>query len=107
MKRILIILALSVGARAETITTNGVDYDHKKLSGVDILIPPKTNDYAAKIDFANLERHYPIPKSVLNNLKPENLMSWDLESLDQLYARISSGPIPDGMYSGAVLSSYG
>ncbi|HKD15818.1 MAG TPA: hypothetical protein VKE71_14890 [Candidatus Angelobacter sp.] len=58
------------------------------------------SDYASKPDFAEVEYKYPLSAQQLMTLTPENLKSLDQEKVDQIYARLTAGPIPDGPYNG-------
>ena len=59
--------------------------------------------YASKPDFAEVEHRFPLTPGDLAKLTPENLATLDQEQLDQIYARLSAGPIPDGAYDGKIL----
>jgi hypothetical protein len=38
----------------------------------------------------------------LNRLTPENITRYDQEQIDQIYARLTAGPIPDGPFDGGL-----
>lgn len=57
-------------------------------------------DYASKPDFAQLEYEHPIPPQELALITPEYLSGLEQEQVDQIYARLPAGPIPDGAYDG-------
>lgn len=59
--------------------------------------------YAEKPDFAQVEYRHPIPLKELVKVTPEYLASLSQEQLDQIYARLSAGPIPDGPFDGQVI----
>jgi hypothetical protein len=59
--------------------------------------------YASKTDFAQVEHQHPLTPELLAKLTPENLAAFDQEQLDQIYARLSAGPIPNGAYDGTIL----
>lgn len=63
--------------------------------------------YAEKPDFAQLEYQFPIPVAELNKVTPEYLSSLTQEQLDQVYARLNAGPIPDGPFDGSVVLTKG
>lgn len=69
----------------------------------DIAFAPYGENYADKPDFAQIEYHYPIPLAQLDKVTPEYLTTLDQEQLDQLYARLTAGPIPDGPFDGQVV----
>lgn len=56
--------------------------------------------YASRVDFAKLEHERPLTQDFLRKLTPDDLLALDQEAADQLYARLSAGPIPDGVYDG-------
>jgi len=59
--------------------------------------------YAAKPDFAQIEYKYPLAPADLAKITPDNLAALDQEQLDQIYARLTAGPIPDGPFDGKIL----
>lgn len=59
--------------------------------------------YQGKTDFAEVEHKFPLTPEHLAKLTPENLATLDQEQIDQIYARLSAGPIPDGAYAGSIL----
>lgn len=69
----------------------------------DIAFAPYGKDYASKPDFARVEYEYPIPLKELVKVTPKYLASLNQEELDQLYARLGSGPIPDGPFDGEIV----
>src|SRR4051812_38921388 len=67
-------------------------------------------DYRGKVDFAELEYYCPIPQAALEKLTLENLSKdkgWNQERLDQLYARLKPGAIPDGKFDGGIVFADG
>ena len=68
-----------------------------------IAFAPYGENYAAKPDFAQVEYQYPIPVAELAKVTPKYLVSLDQELLDQIYARLTAGPIPDGPFDGEVV----
>jgi len=61
--------------------------------------------YSTKPDFARLEHRYPLGDTVesrqeLARITPKYLGHLDQEKVDQIYARLTAGPIPDGPYDG-------
>ena len=69
----------------------------------DITFAPYGDDYASKPDFAQVEYEHPIPLAELARVTPKYLAGLNQEELDQLYARLSSGPIPDGPFDGEIV----
>jgi hypothetical protein len=68
-----------------------------------IAFAPYSKDYASKMDFAQLEYKHPLSTIDLNKITPENLEGLDQEQIDQIYARLTAGPIPDGAFDGTAL----
>jgi len=64
---------------------------------------PYDKDYATKMNLAQIEYKYPIPASELAKITPDYLAKLDQEQLDQIYARLPAGPIPDGAFEGRIL----
>ncbi|HSA87806.1 MAG TPA: hypothetical protein VLE46_16645 [Nitrospira sp.] len=56
--------------------------------------------YSDKIDLARLEHELPLTPADLMKITPENLKGATQEQVDQIYARLTAGPIPDGAYDG-------
>ena len=63
--------------------------------------------YASKPDFARVENRHPLSEQHRAALTPQNLATLNQEELDQIYARLSAGPIPDGPYQGSVIFADG
>ncbi|HVI59299.1 MAG TPA: hypothetical protein VM619_10595 [Luteimonas sp.] len=59
--------------------------------------------YAQKPDFAEVEHRHPLSAAQLQSLTPENITRFDQEQIDQIYARLSAGPIPDGAFDGGLV----
>jgi hypothetical protein len=55
---------------------------------------------AAGTDFARLEHELPLTATELESLTPDTLARFSQEEVDQVYARLTAGPIPDGAYDG-------
>ena len=56
--------------------------------------------YATKPDLARVEHELPLGPDDLMKLTPQNLAALSQEQIDQIYARLTAGPIPDGAYNG-------
>lgn len=52
------------------------------------------------LDFARLEHEYPLTAEERAALTPAKLAEYSQEQVDQIYARLTAGPIPDGPYDG-------
>ena len=64
---------------------------------------PKDPDNPTKrfhIDMAKVEQEVPLTRAHLASLYPENIRALRQEEVDQLYGRLSAGPIPDGPFQG-------
>jgi hypothetical protein len=59
------------------------------------------------IDFAELEHRYPLMPADRIKITPENLKELGQEQVDQIYARLPAGPIPDGIYLGGAFFPQG
>lgn len=56
--------------------------------------------YSDKVDFARLEHESPLTPADLMKITLDNLKGATQEQIDQIYARLTAGPIPDGVYDG-------
>ncbi len=56
--------------------------------------------YATKPDFARVELDHPLSAADRAKITPANLRALPQEKVDQIYARLTAGPIPDGPYTG-------
>jgi hypothetical protein len=54
----------------------------------------------APLDFARLEHEYPLSLEEREGLTPARLSEYSQEQVDQIYGRLTAGPIPDGAYDG-------
>lgn len=59
--------------------------------------------YSLRPDFAAVERVAPLTPADRNSLTPAVLKSYNQEQLDQVYGRLTSGPIPQGDFTGYIL----
>lgn len=66
----------------------------------EIAFAPYVEGYAGKPDFAQIEYQHPLARADLYKITPKNLAHLDQEQIDQIYARLSAGPIPDGPFDG-------
>ena len=69
-------------------------------------------DYRGKPMFARLEHKLPIAdtrehREQLARVTPAYLAGLDQEQVDQIYARLTAGPIPDGPYDGSLFFPQG
>ena len=65
------------------------------------------DDYREKPDFARVEHEHPLTRAHRAELTPTNLEYLDQEQIDQIYARLPAGPIPDGPYRGTFFFAEG
>jgi hypothetical protein len=63
--------------------------------------------YAKKPDFARVELDHPLSAADRAKISPESLRALPQEKVDQIYARLTAGPIPDGPYTGDLFFSDG
>ena len=68
----------------------------------DIAFAPYQADYAARPDFAQVEHEFPLTPADLARITPANVALLDQEQVDQIYARLTAGPIPDGPFEGTL-----
>jgi hypothetical protein len=60
-----------------------------------------------RVDFARVEHQFPLTRADLMKVTAENLRGLPQEQLDQIYGRITAGPIPDGQYLGDLFFARG
>lgn len=68
-----------------------------------ISFAPYGEPYEEKPNFALVEQQFPLKRGDLKNITLKELKAYNQEQLDQLYARLHAGPIPDGPFDGEVL----
>lgn len=59
---------------------------------------PHSENYSGKPDFAKVERLHPLSDADRAKLTHLNVRKFEQEQLDQIFARLTAGPIPDGEY---------
>jgi hypothetical protein len=59
------------------------------------------------IDFAELEYRFPLTPEERMKITPDNLKELSQEQVDQIYARLPAGPVPDGVYYGGLFFPQG
>lgn len=69
----------------------------------DIYYAAYGDGYVAKPDLAQLEYEHPLSVKELVKITPQYLDTLSQEQLDQLYARLPAGPIPDGAFDGSIV----
>lgn len=60
-----------------------------------------------RIDFARVEHDFPLSREQLMRITPENVANLTQEEVDQLYGRLTAGPIPDGQHAGDLFFARG
>jgi hypothetical protein len=60
-----------------------------------------------RIDLARVEQEVPLSRVDLQKITVENLAVLSQEQLDQIYGRLTAGPIPDGAYLGDLFFARG
>jgi hypothetical protein len=68
---------------------------------------PAGDAYEQKPDFARVEHELPLKPAELAKLTPQNIVNYSQEQLDQIYARLTAGPIPDGAFDGDLVFPMG
>lgn len=64
---------------------------------------PYEKGYQTKLDLAQVEYKFPLAAAELAKITPDYLAGLDQEQIDQIYARLTAGPIPDGAFEGRIL----
>ncbi len=94
--------------RKRTILASATVLAASLMAGCDRSTPPDIQfakygeAYRAKPDFAQVEHEFALMPADLEKLTPANLKSYDQEQVDQIYARLTPGPIPDGPFEGGL-----
>ena len=68
-----------------------------------IRFAPAGEGSAQKPDLAKVEHDFPLTMDERRKLTPDNLKNFSQEQLDQIYARLTAGPIPDGAFDGGLV----
>lgn len=69
----------------------------------DIKFAAAGKDFTDKPDLAKIEHEMPLAMVDLDRMTPRNLRNFNQEQLDQIYARLAAGPIPDGPFGGDLI----
>lgn len=97
-------LPLSLFMIAAVLSLSGCDgIKNLFMAKPDISYATYGEGYAAKPDLAQLEYEHPLSVKELVKVTPEYLDTLSQEQLDQLYARLPAGPIPDGAFDGSIV----
>ncbi|HWI12659.1 MAG TPA: hypothetical protein VNT02_00315 [Burkholderiales bacterium] len=96
-------IAAVVGAAVALTTLGGCDWIKERFAKApNVRFAPYQQAYNSKPDFAQLEHKLPLTAEERNSITPANLGALEQEQLDQIYARLTAGPIPDGAYDGQI-----
>lgn len=60
-----------------------------------------------RIDFARVEAEVPLTRQHLMSITPANIVNLTQEQVDQIYGRLTAGPIPDGQHAGNLFFALG
>jgi hypothetical protein len=82
-------------------------YFWKSRNAAELTFAPYREGYDTKVDLARAETEYPMEREKLRHVTLDSLADLDQEQLDQIYAHLTAGPIPDGQYQGAILLQKG
>jgi hypothetical protein len=104
--RLLLVLALSlVGcSQAPDTTTAAIPFAPRQDTSIK---DPENPTKVFRLDMAKVERDYPLARADLLKITPEMLASLSQEEIDQIYGRLTAGPIPDGVYMGDLFFARG
>ena len=75
----------------------------KDVPPPNIAFAPWDKAYASKQDLAQVDYAHPLSTAEIARITPEWLATLDQEQIDQIYARLTAGPIPDGAFDGKIL----
>lgn len=68
---------------------------------------PENPTKVFRVDMAKVEREYPLSRADLAKITPEYLATLSQEEVDQIYGRLTAGPIPDGPFRGDLFFARG
>src|SRR5262245_38784231 len=60
-----------------------------------------------RVDMARVEHEFPLSREDRMKITPENLLALSQDQVDQIYGRLTAGPIPDGKYFGDLFFARG
>ena len=93
-------LLIGIGAAALVIGAALTWFLRSRSNPAGLAFAPYGDSHETKPDFARLEYDLPLKPSDLVKLTPANVKDYDQEQVDQIYSRLTAGPIPDGPYEG-------
>jgi hypothetical protein len=100
--RVILLITLLV-----VVVAGGIYIWKVRTGRADLTFAPYDDAYDTKVDLARAESDYVMPREKLRRVTLDNLRGFDQEQLDQLYAHLTAGPIPDGQYQGEILLQKG
>lgn len=110
MKITTLLLALLVGSQAMAFNYNIVEKQVGSakigfLKNADVKLNENNEEgfYSLKADYAEIERLAPLRKENLAALNANDFRNLTMEEFNQIYARLGSGPMPYGDYSGFIM----
>ncbi len=103
MKSFALVALLTLGV---TCASAQVDIPFAPLQDT-VLKDPDNPTKIFRVDFARVERSYPLSRADRMKLTPDNISTLNQEQIDQIYARLTAGPIPNGPFSGDLFFSRG
>ncbi len=92
-------LALAAAATWQTSAQAQSDVPYAPLRDT-TLHDPENPTKVFRVDLARVEHDVPLSRADLMTLTPENVRNLPQEKIDQIYGRLTAGPIPDGAYLG-------
>ena len=63
------------------------------------LVDPDNPTKVFRLDFAEVEARFPLSRADVAALTPDMLAEMSQEEIDQIYARLTAGPMPEGYYA--------
>jgi hypothetical protein len=94
---LLALAAFTSGASAQQVSPPDIPFAPIEDTS---LHDPDNPTKVFRIDLARVEHEHPLSRADLMKITPENLAVLSQEQIDQVYGRITAGPIPDGHYLG-------
>ena len=71
------------------------------------LTDPDNPTKVFRVDLAKVEHDFPLSRADRMKITPEALAALSQEQIDQIYGRLTAGPIPDGQYLGDLFFARG
>jgi hypothetical protein len=99
-------LALLVASAARLAAQSGPNIPFAPIEDT-ALKDPDNPAKKFRVDFARVESDVPLTRQHLMRITPQNIANLTQEQVDQIYGRITAGPIPDGQYAGSLFFSRG